>query len=538
MSQGHLVGIDLGTTMSVIAYLNATGEAMTIPNREGQPLTQSAIYLDLAAGKAIVGRSAKAAAVTHPDKVATLVKRYMGYAQYGRPVDGRMFRPETLSAIILRKLKQDAEQRIGPISQAVITVPAFFDDTRRKATMDAGRIAGLDVLEIINEPTAAAVAYSLEGRLRRDAARPPDLPEGRLTAVVYDLGGGTFDVTVVRLTERKFETLATDGQVQLGGKDWDDRIVDFVNAKFEALYKLNPKADPKHCVQLGNLAETTKHLLTDLSSATIECTYRGQHLETLLTRDEFEKMTRDLLLQTETVTDLVVKEQAHLAPKEQAHLAWHKVDRVLLVGGSTRMPAVKAMLRRLTGKEPDDRLDPDQVVARGAAIFAAIAASRGPLGHLEEQLDGDLIRKLRESEVVNVNSHSLGVEAFNPQKRKYVNSVLIPKNTPLPFAFSKVYRLREAGVRQFTVKVLEGEAEDAAANIQIGDCRVTDLPPNLPVKAPVQVRLSYKKNGRVEVMALDMTSGQLAHAEIRSTTGLSEEEIRREAKFVQSLEIR
>ncbi|HEX5500013.1 MAG TPA: Hsp70 family protein, partial [Thermomicrobiales bacterium] len=231
----------MGTTFSVIAHLDSKANAVTIPNRDGDPLTASAVYLD--GDTAIVGNAAKQAAAVDSSKVALFVKRDMGQPVYGRRVAGRLFRPETLSAIILRKLKQDAERRIGPISKAVITVPAFFDDTRRKATEDAGRIAGLDVLDIINEPTAAALAYSIEGR--RAGSGPADvldLPGGSLTALVYDLGGGTFDVTVVRLAAKRFETLATDGAVQLGGKDWDEKIVQYVAEAFRRKHGIDPLA--------------------------------------------------------------------------------------------------------------------------------------------------------------------------------------------------------------------------------------------------------------------------------------------------------
>ncbi len=524
--QGHIVGIDLGTTMSVIAHLDANGGASAIPNSEGEPLTPSAVYLD--GVHAVVGKAAKAAAALHPDKVAMYIKRYMGKAQYDRPVDGRMFCPETLSAIILRKLKQDAERRIGPISRAVITVPAFFDDTRRKATEDAGRIAGLDVMEIINEPTAAALAFSLEGRLNRAAGAAFGIPEGEMTVVVYDLGGGTFDVTVVHLADKDFATIATDGAVQLGGKDWDEKIVQHVCEQFTQRFGVNPAEEPKPLASIVNAAETTKKLLSQLPTAPLDVSCRDHNLDITFTREQFEQLSRDLLLATSTVTDLVVN--------EQAKLTWEQVDRVLLVGGSTRMPMVKKMLRGLTGKEPDDRLDPDQVVARGAAIFAAILGSRNNDSNLE--IDEEMREELRPVRIEDVNSHSLGVAAWSQNRSKFVNAVLIEKNTRLPFAASKVFKLRKAGATSVTVRVLEGEArDDADANIQLGECEVTNLPAGLPAKAPVQVRLSYETNGRVRVMALDMTGGNLAHAEIQRQSGLTEEDIRREAEFVNSLNI-
>ena len=375
-SQANLVGIDLGTTISVIAHLDNKGSAVTIQNKEGDPLTPSVIYID--GNRAVVGKAARRAASVDSSKAAMFVKREMGKPLYSRLVGGRQFRPETLSAIILKKLKQDAEKRIGPVSKAVITVPAFFDDTRRKATEDAGRIAGLDVLEIINEPTAAALSYALEGQL--DGSRPEqalEFPNGQLTALVYDLGGGTFDVTVVRLAAKRFDTLATDGAVQLGGKDWDDKIVDWVAQEFKRQHGSDPRTDPQRRDTIATRAEEAKIVLSDMLSAPLECYHQGQELKLELTRGQFEEMTRDLLAQTQIVTDLVVK--------QQAKLNWPQVDRVLLVGGSTRMPMIKEMLRRATGREPDDSLDADQVVARGAAIYAGIVAARQKEGFLEEE---------------------------------------------------------------------------------------------------------------------------------------------------------
>lgn len=511
--------------MSVIARLTATGTAETIPNRAGEPLTPSVIYLD--GNTALVGRAAREAAGLDSSRAAAFVKREMGCTYYSREVAGRQFRPETLSAIILRKLKVDAERRIGPISKAVITVPAFFDDTRRKATEDAGRIAGLEVLDIINEPTAAALAYAIHGEHQRDGSgQLLEIPGGQMTAVVYDLGGGTFDVTVVRLRSRYFETVATDGEVQLGGKDWDDRIVGHIAGEFQRQFGVDPLADAHRRTTLADLAEKTKCLLTNLGRVPIEFSYKGNTLTAELTREQFDQLTSDLVMRTRVVTDLVVT--------RQAGLEWSDVDRLLLVGGSTRMPAIKRMLQELGGKAPDDSLDPDQVVAQGAAVHAAIVAAKAEEGELE--LSDELREQLQEVEELNVNSHSLGVRAI--KKGTPVNAILIQKNTQLPHAASEVFRLRYAGATSVRVRVLEGEAPEAEANIQIGECVISGLPPGLPQGAPVQVRLAYGANGRVSVMALDMTHGRFAQSSIEHQNRLTEEEIQREAAYVQSLDIK
>jgi molecular chaperone DnaK len=458
--------------------------------------------------------------------VATLIKRRMGHPTFGRPVAGHEFRPETLSAIILRKLVQDAELRIGPVRGAVITVPAYFDDTRRKATKDAGRIAGLEVLDILDEPTAAALAYSFQPpRDEGDFRYEKVLPQEQRTVLVYDLGGGTFDVTLVRLSQRRFESLAIEGDVRLGGKDWDDRIVDHVAAAFQRQYGEDPRTDPQSLAVLSSAAERAKRTLSKLDQATITCTHAGKVLTVPITRAQFEELTRDLLARTRLTTQQVLR---------QSNTGWDGVDRILLVGGSTHMPMTGQMLRELSGKMPDNSLAVSEVVARGAAIHAGIVASqRG--GEEGLTLDADVQEMFGQIVEVNVNSHSLGVEIKYNQER--INDILIPKNTQLPTAASRVYRTVVENQQRVRVKVLQGEAHQADACISIGECWIEELPPNLPKHSPVQVRYACGSDGLVDVMALDMTSGQLARTEIHRSSGLSEEEIAREAEFVRSLTI-
>jgi molecular chaperone DnaK len=274
---GNLVGIDLGTTFSAIASLDDHGQPYTVPNRDNEMLTPSAVLI-LDDGSAVVGQSALDVALEQPDRVATLVKRSMGETSIGRPIAGREFRPETISAIILRKLVQDAEWRLGPTSKAVITVPAYFDDTRRKATKDAGRIAGLDVLDILDEPTAAALAYSFQPPrpVHGMPASPPIPPDEQRTVLVYDLGGGTFDVTLVRLSQRRFETLAIEGDVRLGGKDWDDRIINHIAGQFQKQHGSDPRSDAQSLSNLRAAAERAKKTMSKLPQTTITCSHAGQ----------------------------------------------------------------------------------------------------------------------------------------------------------------------------------------------------------------------------------------------------------------------
>ncbi len=518
---GKLVGIDLGTTFSAIATLDDRGQAVTLPNIEGEMLTPSAILLE--DGAAVVGQAARDVALEHPGLVAQIVKRSMGHPKYPHLVGGREFRPETLSAIILKKLVQDAERRIGPIGKAVITVPAYFDDTRRKATKDAGRIAGLDVLDILDEPTAAALAYSFQAG---GISGPPlvagkPLPIVERTVLVYDLGGGTFDVSLVRLSPRRFETLGIEGDVRLGGKDWDDRIVEFVAQRFKTQHGEDPRTDPVSLSALSQAAERAKRTLSKLTHASITCSHAGKTLTSQLTRAEFESITRDLLTRTRLTTQQVLN---------QAKMTWDKIDRVLLVGGSTHMPMTGQMIQELSGKIPDKSLAVSEVVARGAAIHAGIVASR--LGAAEADDIGDMLGDVVE---INVNSHSLGIEVKQGENR--INDVLIPKNTQLPTAATRLYRTVVENQPRVRVKVLQGDAPQADMCISIGECWIEELPAQSPKSSPVQVRCGVGSNGLIEVTATDMTSGKAAHAEIHRAVGLSDEEIAKEAAWVGSLAI-
>jgi molecular chaperone DnaK len=523
-SGGKLVGIDLGTTFSAIATLDDRGQAVTLPNVDGEMLTPSAVLIE--DDYAVVGQAARDVALERPDRVAMLIKRSMGHAKFPHPIAGREYRPETLAAIILRKLVQDAERRIGPARKAVITVPAYFDDTRRKATKDAGRIAGLEVLDIIDEPTAAALAYSFQApREPQPAGQAPTLPNHQQTVLVYDLGGGTFDVTLVRLSHNRFQSLAIEGDVRLGGKDWDDRIVDYVATRFVAEHNSDPRGDPQSLAALNAAAERAKRTLSKLNQTSVTCSHAGKMLSVPLTRAEFENLTRDLLTRTRLTAQQVLR---------QAGLTWDKVDRILLVGGSTHMPMTQRMLRSISNKEPDNSLAVSEVVARGAAIHAGIVASR------QQSVDGDSLsrhaRTLLEQVVeINVNSHSLGIEVKQGTER--LNDVLISKNTQLPTAASRVYRTVSENQQRVRVNVLQGEAHQADACISIGECWIEGLPPSLPKASPVQVRCEVGTNGLIDIMALDMTSGKMARTEIHRSSGLSEEEIAREIEWMRNLKI-
>ncbi|MCU0704474.1 MAG: Hsp70 family protein [Fimbriiglobus sp.] len=512
-----IVGIDLGTTFCAVAYLDERGKAVTIPNRDGEVLTPSAIFLT-GTGEAVVGQPALDVAMEQPDKVATMVKRQMGRPEYGRTVAGRTFRPETLSAVILRKLVLDAEAQIGKIEKAVITVPAYFDDTRRKATMDAGKIAGLDILDIIDEPSAAALAYTFQQSAAANL-KPGELPaDSPKNVMVYDLGGGTFDVTLVKLGKKRFQVLGIEGDVRLGGKDWDDRLVQYVAEEFRKQYGTDPKSDEQSMAMLQASAERAKRTLSKVDAATITCTHDGKKMTVPVTRELFETLTQDLLLRTRMTTTAVLR---------QANMTWDNVDKLLMVGGSTHMPATGRMLRDLTGKDPDRSLAVSEVVARGAAVHAGIVNAR--------RLPTTATAELADIVEISVNAHSLGVEIRKAGVK--MNDKLVVKNTQLPAAVSRVYYTAQEEQSKVRVRLLQGEAQQAEACIPVGECWIEGLPANLPKGSPVQVRCEVRANGRIEVMALDMTSGRMAKAEIHRSGGLEEADIAKEAEWVRSLRI-
>ncbi len=516
----HTIGIDLGTTYCAVAQLDERGKPVTIPNADGEVLTPSAVYL-AENNQVVVGQAALDVSLEQPENVATLVKRKMGNADYGRTVAGQNIRPETLSAVILRKLVQDAERQIGSISRAVITVPAYFDDTRRKATMDAGRIAGLEILDIIDEPSAAALAYTVQQSALaklKPGELPPDAPK---LILVYDLGGGTFDVTLVKLGRKHFQVLGIEGDVLLGGRDWDERLVKYVATAFQQEFGTDPLSDPQSSALLFASAERAKRTLSKVPMATITCAHAGRTLKVSVTRDLFESLTRDLLLRTRITTQTLLS---------RANRTWAEVEKILLVGGSTHMPMTATMLRDLSGQEPDRNLAVSELVARGAAAHAAILQARSqPADMSQDQAEfGDIVE-------VNVSAHSLGVEIRQGQQR--VNNKLILKNTQLPAQVNRVYRTVQDGQSRVRVRILQGEAHQAEACIPVGECWIVGLPANLPRGTPIEVRCGVSSNGRIEVTAVEQITGRSATVQLHHNGGLSEAQIAEEAAWLNQLKI-
>jgi molecular chaperone DnaK len=507
---GHTVGIDLGTTFSCIAYLDAEGNPVALANEDDEIETPSLILL-AESGHVVVGPTGMRAAMEDPQHVVDRVKRKMGDTDYTRHFDGRDLTPEFLSALILKKLKQDAEKRIGPIGNAVITVPYHFNDVRRKATQDAGRIAGLHVIDIINEPTAATLTYAWKrgelGALNTETKRP------RL-ALVYDLGGGTFDVTLVRYTPTHFQVLATDGDVQLGGLDWNDRLLNHVAEKFQAKHGLDPRQSPATVQVLRHDCDQAKIELSKTTSTSIFCRHEGKSLSVPITRDEFEDMTADLLQRSIDTTELVL-EQGRVQPGQ--------LDAVVLVGGSTLMPRVPQMLEQATGQTPYAGLSPHTAVAQGAAIHAAILEAK--YRRVGSELTEGLRKHLGVVRQDDVNSHSLGVIARDPKTGRDINHIMIRRNTLLPAEARQVFQTNEEGQQRVNVQVIEGDAPDPDACSLIGTCTITDLPRGLPKGSLIEVIYSYDDSGRVRVRAVDKTGGRAATTEIQRGGGLRDTEV-------------
>ena len=494
------IGIDLGTTFSAVACLDTSGRSMMVRNGEGELLTPSVVLFSNR--EVVVGKGARGATATRPDEVAEWVKRDMGAAAYHRRIHGEYLPPEVIQACILRKLKADVAELIGPEARVVITVPAYFDEPRRKATADAGEMAGLKVLDIVNEPTAAALAFAeVFGYLS-----PSGTVQEPMTVLVYDLGGGTFDATLLRLAPGDVRTIATDGDVQLGGHDWDARLVDHVAEQFLAQRGLDPRQDPAALGRLFDAVVEAKHTLSVRTRAPLRFGHAGKSLALEITRQQFRDLTADLLERTAYTTRQLIAD---------AGLDWQQVDRVLLVGGSTRMPVVAQMLEGLTGITPDRTVNPDEAVARGAAIYAGyLLAKRG---------DGAAAG----FEVTNVNSHSLGIEGIDPDTLRKTNVLLIPRNTPLPVDHTWRFQTKRHDQRSIVVQVLEGESSLPGDCTAIGRTVVRDLPGSLPQGWPVDVTFRYATNGRLTVRAVVPGTEQAAELTLERTVGLSNDGIAR-----------
>ncbi len=495
MSSSQAIGIDLGTTFSAIAYLDRNGAPQTIANLEGDLVTPSVVFFDL--GEVVVGKEAVKAAAYEPDAVAQFVKRDMGKPSYHRLIRGQQLPPEVIQAAVLQKLKRDAEVKLGQVGDVVITVPAFFNEPKRKATMDAGRLSGLQVMDIINEPTAAAIAYGVQAGFVNETGEA----RGAETILVYDLGGGTFDVTLMKIEGSAYTALATDGDVQLGGIDWDQRIVDFLSETFLEKYHVDPRHDLASLQTLMREAEDAKRALSTRNSITIRIAHQGRRIQAVLSREEFEALTADLVQRTIFTVEKLLRD---------AKVKWTDLTRILLVGGSTRMPMISAELERQSGMKVDRSMSPDEAVAHGAALYAGFLQRGGRASD-------------RNLAVKNVNSHDLGVLGMEKETGMRRRRIMIPRNTTLPARSRSRFVTHRADQRRVVVHVVEGGDDSGKNATPIGKCIVSDLPRQLPAKAPVVVQFFYAANGRLSVKATLPDVGVEASTTIERASGMSEE---------------
>ena len=500
------VGIDLGTTFSAVAHLDSDGRPWTILNSDGDLTTPSVVYFDTSG--AIVGKEAVAAGEFEPERLAQFAKRDMGEAAFSKEIRGQQLPAEVLQAIILKRLKNDAELKLGAIKKVVITVPAFFNEPCRKATQDAGRLAGLEVLDIINEPTAAAICFGIQqGFLAADGTS-----RGQEKILIYDLGGGTFDVTLMEIDGTNFTALATAGDVYLGGVDWDARLVIHLAKSFQLEHDVDLLVDPIALQMLQQKATETKHSLSTRESVSVFLSYEGRRLKHEVTRETFEELTADLLDRTMMTVKKLLRE---------AKLEFKDLTRLLLVGGSTRMPAVTEMLERETGLQPDRSLSPDESVAHGAAIYAGLLMKTGA-----ERING--------MSVTNVSSHDLGILGVERETGRKRRSTMIPRNTQLPIKARKTFPTLRDNQQSVEVNVIEGGDDSGNNSTAIGKCKVRGLPEDLPAKTPVQVTFKYGSDGRLTVKASLPSIGKDAEMTIERAAGLSEESLAEWAELVKS----
>jgi len=503
MKKTQAVGIDLGTTYSCIAWLNEHGHPITIPNQEGELSTPSVVFFD--DDGPVVGTEALRNAIARPGRVVQNAKRFMGHSAKSWEIDGRRYTPVYISGLILRKLIAAAQAQIGEITEAVITVPAQFSDAQRSETIKAGLAAGLEKVEVINEPVAAALCHVLgnEGLAFTELAIDQQI-------LIYDLGGGTLDLAIVKYASNEVRVVASDGDLALGGLDWTQVIVDMAAEKFIEDFKDDPRTDPESHQFLALEAEQAKRSLSVRPRAAVTVQHGGNRRTYQIEQEEFQAMSKRLLTRSDAITRRI------LADKK---FGWAHIDVVLTTGGSSRMPMVRESLKKLSGRTLNSSLSPDQSIAHGAAYYAGMLLSNQ--SYTRTIFDSKASSRLKEVKQQSVSARSLGILIRDASSEDRVPHYLIPSNTPLPASKTHVFGTVVDRQTKVHVRIVESGAGPGKSPTILGDCLITDLPSDLPEGTEVEVTISYDRQARVHVSAKELKSGKGAEVEIIRLENLS-----------------
>lgn len=498
MLSTHAVGIDLGTTYSCIAYLNEQGEPVSIPNQEGEISTPSVVMYDQ--GEEIVGTEALRNAIMYPTQVVQNAKRFMGDREKRWTIGGKDYTPVDVAAAVLRKLLHDAARQIGPIERATITVPAQFSEAQRLATVEAGNRAGLEHVNIINEPVAAALCYVLgtEGLWFTELAA-----EQRI--LVYDLGGGTFDLSLVSYTKDQVRVIASTGDLHLGGIDWNQRLLDAVAEQFAKEFRDDPRRDPESLQHLSLEVEQCKRSLTVRPKAALIVQHAGRRKTYQIERAQFDQLTRPLVKRTEEITRKLI--DAHKRGTSHLDLT------VLSAGGSSRMPMIDSMLAGLKGTTVSKALSPDQSIAHGATYYAGMLLTKSEFVHSIS--DSQAVARLSNMRQQSVNARALGILVRDVAKNRRVPHYLIPENTPLPTSVTQTFGTVIPNQKRVSLFIVESGVGTDNVCVELGRCTIEGLPPNLPAQSPIDVTITYDASACVHVSARDRNSGKEATTEIR-----------------------
>lgn len=510
---GKAIGIDLGTTYSAVSIMNETGMTEILDNQDGDKLTPSVVFFQSFDGndEPLVGIQAKNLAATQPENVVQYVKRQMGDPNWRfDSLSDISYSAEEISAIILRRLKEGAENALGEeVTDVVITVPAYFDDARRTATKQAGEMAGLNVLRVLNEPTAAALAYGVQNSKKE-------------TVLVYDLGGGTFDVTLMKIENGNFDVLGTDGDRNLGGFDFDNALAVLIAEKMESGGAKDVIVDPNFAGKLREQSEAAKRALTTVDKTNVFLDYSGKPYKVNVTREEFENATRSLVERTQEILDDVINE---------AGVDWSEIDQVLLIGGSTRMPMIQRTLEQSLGRSIQYSINPDEAVAIGAAIQATLESVKN--GNYVSEEVSEIAEQIK---VSDVTSQALGVIATSSETGREINSVIIPRNAKVPSKYTELFSTVVANQKSINIRVTQGDDEDPAFVTIIGES-VLELPGNWPKGHAIKISFHYDIDQTVFVEVHDENDKLIGQFEVERAANMNSKDLLVSSRKIQELSI-